>query len=118
MKMYMGSVREFLRSFGMRKIYLVKKIPVEVEAFKWDGVFDGEIVHEVNGYPSIFRDGICSICKKNNKDHGSVDMSKNIGVVVHPGDWIIKEKKGNYYSIRPDLFEEKYKVLGKKCEGL
>lgn len=103
----------------MRKIYIVKKIPVEVEAFKWDGVFDGEIVHRVDEYPSKFMDGVCHVCKKNNADHGCTD-TKDIAIsfVVHPGDWIIKGIKGNYYSIRPAIFEKTYEFLGQKCEGL
>lgn len=85
---------------------LYRKLPVEVEAFKWTGGPDQEedpewIVEAIKNGDAFFEDGEFKI------------WTMEGVMTVNSGDYIIKGIKGELYPCKPDIFEKTYKLVGK-----
>lgn len=87
-----------------------RKLPVEIEAFKWTG---DEHQKEDPAW-------ICNAIRKGdvwfNKGNGVTDVGMRIrtleGVMeAQLGDYIIKGIKGEIYPCKPDIFEATYELV-------
>ena len=84
------------------KKYVKKSIVVEAEQwFCWKDL--KEIVLK---YPYENKD-ICQRCGLKIDDHGWV-LTWEGGHIACPADWIVKGIKGEYYPVKPDIFEQTY----------
>jgi len=93
-----------------------KKKPVIVEATQWFSLKDlPSIVHPCK------REGICKNCGRELKYHGWIETLEGEHIVC-PGDWIIRGVTGEYYPVKPEIFEQTYIPLsaigGQEMEGL
>jgi hypothetical protein len=80
-----------------------RKIPVVIEAMKWDGQSLGDASVFLGSYPQT----VGSF-----KDH-PLGMPLFISTLegemrADPGDWIIKGVKGEFYPCKPDIFWASY----------
>lgn len=112
---------------------LVKKKVIEVECHQWckngDHPDDGSVMvspHKYSNtqYNSFLSEGKivqyfrrpdspgnpCSICGKSYKLHGWIDTLEG-GHIVCPGDYIITGSSGEYYPIKPDIFDKTYDII-------
>jgi hypothetical protein len=82
----------------------VRKLPVEVEAMQftresygavrdWLGKSFGRVA-VMNGGPSVIR----------------IKTLEGV-MAASRGDWIVKGVKGEFYPVKPDIFEQTYEVL-------
>jgi len=79
-----------------------RKKPVIIEATQWFSLEDlPDIVHPYK------KEGICKNCGGELKYHGWVETLEG-GHIVCPGDWIVRGVKGEYYPVKPEIFEETY----------
>lgn len=86
-----------------------RKKPVEVEAIQWDGSYQN--------YKEIKK------CFPDLKDYELVYNPENNDIwewrietlegnyIVSPSDYIVKGIKGEYYPVKPDIFEETYEEV-------
>jgi hypothetical protein len=80
-----------------------KKIPVEIEAWQWNGEHSGQM------------EGVCQ-CEHNRMPHLHTAHDNSFGdgqmVFLTEGDWIIPESKSNrYYPCKPDVFAKTYEPV-------
>ena len=87
-----GSVIIDLREVGQHSFLSEGKV---VRHFRRPDVHDGEV---------------CSKCKKLMCMHGWIDTLES-GHIVCPGDWIAKGVQGEFYPIKPDIFEMTYDLI-------
>jgi len=61
---------------------------------------------------------VCCHCNIEDIKHGYIETNKGEESVC-PGDYNIKDKAGNYYSCKPDVFDIEYSELLKihHCQG-
>ena len=84
----------------MNEVKRVEKIPVVVEALKWDGPADDSALAAFAGHWASIR--------------AEVYITTLEGAMrVSPGDWVIKGVEGEFYPCKPDVFAATYKVLCK-----
>ena len=86
-----------------------RKIPLIINAYQWDG----EFTILVKRYPSQrFSTGIkeCVICGKRAVKHGIIDTLEGAHIVC-PNDWIVRGLAGEYYPVKPDIFEKTYMAV-------
>lgn len=57
--------------------------------------------------PNLDGQEICKQCGNIMNNHGWIDTLEG-GHIVCPGDWIIKGIKGEFYTRKPDIFEQTY----------
>lgn len=57
-------------------------------------------------------DGVnkCKHCSVIMHEHGWIDTLEG-GHIVCPGDWIVTGLKGEYYPVKPDIFEKTYERI-------
>lgn len=91
-----------------------KKKPVVIEAMRWDGSESGAIpiVQWIGGQTSRWDDtpknlpgpgrGITTI-------HSRIEVDTLEGTMyATPGDWIVRGVQGEFYPVKPDIFEATY----------
>jgi len=96
----------------------VRKKPVEVEAYQWNGTDDNasEIIDWIlstNGsasYTCDSKDG-CYYDAVNHKHHIAIRTLEGT-MNANPGDWIIQGVQGEFYPCKPDIFEATYEPVG------
>ena len=80
---------------------IYRKKPVEVEAVRWDGTNETEIVLFMG---SMFR--------KNPINCYELQIQTLEGLMTaRVGDYIIKGIKGEFYPCKPDIFEATYELV-------
>lgn len=97
-----------------------RKKPVVIEADRWfqngdhpednhkkGTIKEGEVVRYYR-HPENSGKNVCKYCGYIMHDHGWIDTLED-GHVVCPGDWIIKDIKGEFYPCKPNIFEATYK---------
>jgi len=53
-----------------------------------------------------------NMCKYNLTPNGELKIkTEKNDIVVHKGDWIIKDVMGEFYSCKPDIFEKTYELV-------
>jgi hypothetical protein len=70
------------------------------------GETEGKVVKKFRGL-HIPGDRFCPECGNIMQKHGLLD-SLNGEEIIHPGDYILTDRKGNYYALRPEEFEAMY----------
>jgi hypothetical protein len=92
----------------MKEFKKFRKLPVVIEAIRWDGANFPEIK---NAIPNIIDLG----CVATDKDFilsWSLSISTLEGnMICALGDWIIKGVKGEFYPCKPDIFEKTYEEM-------
>jgi hypothetical protein len=60
--------------------------------------------------PSVPGEDLCALCNNTMHDHGWIDPARNSGysIVVCPGDWVVHDASGVYYSTTPKVLEVNY----------
>lgn len=79
-----------------------RKLPVVVEAMRYDGENMLEVVSFVGVHCSILREPMKPV----------LINTKEGSMLASPGDWIIKGVKGEFYPCKPDIFEATYEQVG------
>lgn len=91
------------------------KKPITIEAVQWDGSIESADAIE------IWSGGMTVCC---GYDSGNQCISLGIFIKPNegemradPNDWIIKGVKGEFYSCKPDIFEQKYELanINRSC---
>lgn len=75
-----------------------RKIPVEIEAIKWDGTNVDEIKEFTNGDSYVFNN--CLFIR-------TLEGTMN----ANQGDYIIRGVKGEFYPCKPDIFKKTYEEV-------
>lgn len=97
-----------------------RKKPVVVDAEQWfkNGDHSQDNCHYDEGKlvryfrrPDIEGTYPCDRCGKNMHNHGWIDTLE-AGHTVCPSDWIIRDVAGEFYPLKPDIFEKTYE----KCD--
>jgi len=80
-----------------------RKKPVEIEAILWDGSEPSqrEIINWSDGIVSGWIDNTYYLRVKTLE--GNMRAS--------PGDWIVKGVQGEFYPVKPDIFDETYEPV-------
>lgn len=79
----------------------VRKKPVIVKAFQWDG-------YEVEGFRRVLRYDEVNQCLAYN----ALEIPTLEGdIYASIGDWIIQGVKGEHYPCKPDIFEATYDLV-------
>lgn len=107
-----------------------RKKPVVIDAAQWlhngdhpeddcemfdagSGPFEGEgKVVRYFRHPDVPGDTVCKHCDGIMHTHGWIDTLEG-GHIVCPRDWVIKGVKGEFYPIKPDIFELTYEKVEK-----
>lgn len=84
----------------MSHVQFVRKVPVTVEAFLWNGPGDFDSLCAAYGAERFDLDGINVLVKT---PEGTL--------IGRPGDRIIRGVKGEVYPIMPSAFEATYEVV-------
>ncbi len=77
-----------------------RKLPVEIEAVRYDGVNLDEVV-EFTGIEHRPEQG-------DGRPFAIVTLEGTM--LAQPGDWIIKGVQGEFYPCKPDIFEQTYEA--------
>lgn len=93
----------------------VRKRPVEVEAFKWDGSAESASVI-INWALSCGAtiNYVCDalteegLCPEGEEQHHLVIRTLEGDMIARAGYWIIKGVKGEFYGCEPEIFAETY----------
>jgi hypothetical protein len=80
----------------------VRKKPVEVEAWRWDGESIKHLRPEWLRGPDVLMQGQ-TLC---------IDTLEGT-MTAQLGDWIIRGVKGEIYPCKPDIFEQTYEPVDK-----
>jgi len=89
-------------------ILTVRKKPVVVEAVFWDGKVS--TLHELESMGMKY--GACM--KQGSKVHCLTITTLEGEVKSEIGDLIIQGVKGEFYPIKPDIFEKTYDIIGER----
>ena len=82
----------------------VKKKPVIVDAFRWDGTLE-----TLNRLRNLGVKMVSYVTETS--VHSLVISSLEGEELVGDGDWIVKGIKGEFYPVRSDIFELTYEVI-------
>ena len=88
-----------------------RKKPLIVEANQWNGPGDHRAVKGgrfSNADLILGTEKTC--CGKAPSRHGSIMTLEGV-LSVCPGDWIVKGIKGEFYPVKPDIFEATYELV-------
>jgi len=86
---------------------LYRKLPVEIEAFKWTG--DQDQTEDPLWAIQAVKDRVLTF------DRAFAYIKTLEGTMtVNPGDYIIKGWKGELYPCKPDIFENTYELLSQE----
>jgi hypothetical protein len=69
---------------------------------------EGKIVRYFR-HPNTPGTDVCKYCGDIMHLHGWIDTMEG-GHIVCPGDWVITGVKGEFYPVKPDIFEATYEV--------
>lgn len=85
---------------------IYRKRPVAIEAWQWDGTFDGAfpIVEKMDG-------GSATVERGRNGDITFTINTLEGPMFVSPNDFIIKGIKGEFYPCKPDIFASSYEEI-------
>ena len=92
----------------MHKIQWFRKKPVVVEAYQWDGTFNGSVEIGIK-FPTMQTASITQIPDKDGWDWRIKTLEGEH--IVSPGDWVLRGVKGEFYPCKPDIFELTYEVF-------
>jgi hypothetical protein len=89
-----------------------RKKPVIIKAEQW---FNNSTILEAHIQPYVgkYAEGgekVCKHCQKPMHKHGWIETLEE-GHIVCPGDWIVKGIKGEFYPVKPDIFEQTYEAV-------
>lgn len=93
---------------------MYRKIPIPVEAKKWAGGRDDELLDWLRdgGCDYTYHAGLSRISVPAEPLAPSLRIRTLAGVMeVTPGDWVIKGVAGEFYPCRGDVFESTYDVV-------
>lgn len=104
---------------------IFRKKPIDVHAHQWfkngdhpDDYkypsrralgYEGEIVRYFRR-PDVEGTTVCKHCGDIMHNHGWIETLEG-GHIVCPGDWILRGVKGEYWPVKPDIFEETYEFV-------
>jgi len=83
-----------------------RKRPVVIEAIRWFCL--GDLPSIVKPYN---KQGVCEVCGGKLEYHGWIETLEG-GHVVCPGDWIVKGVEGEFYPVKPAIFDKTYEEVG------
>jgi hypothetical protein len=83
-----------------------RKKPIVILAERW--FKDGDV--EVAKIKKCQEPGKCKECQKPLSIHGLCPTLEGWHIVC-PGDWIVRGIKGEYYPVKPDIFEKTYEPV-------
>ena len=83
-----------------------KKKPVVIEAVKYDGKNENEVIAFVGAYLNIQQEHYASEVVELHINTLEGQMHVSVG------DWIIKGVNGEFYPCKPDIFEKTYEFVG------
>lgn len=107
------------------------KNPVEVEATQWfkNGdhpqdetrqcyaldtlkpfLSEGKVVRYYRR-PDVKGPTECNDCGRIMHEHGWIDVPREDGYTVCPGDWIIRDEHGKIFPVKQDIFDKFYKLI-------
>ena len=66
-------------------------------------------------HPDITGDKICITCRKTMHEHGWIDTLEGDHIVC-PGDWIIRDVEGKFYTCNPSIFEATYEYVAEESD--
>ncbi len=88
-----------------------RKKPVIVEAEQWFKIGDVPEASIIEFNSTKINKGFtCEKCGKFYKNHGLCPTLEGYHIVC-PGDWIVKGIKGEYYPVKPDIFDKTYEEV-------
>ena len=98
----------------MTKKYRKKQLAV-VDAFRWPGsnpncVLEDDVVQPIKFTERTEKTVVCASCGCYIYHHGLIDPHEK-GYRVCPGDWIVKDDKGEYWVYTSDEFEKTYEIV-------
>lgn len=83
-----------------------RKKPIEVEAFRFTGEFDEDVMNMIHlalarylGESASGRPAVLEIATLEGT------------MTAMPGDWIVRGTKGEFYPVKPDIFEATYEPV-------
>lgn len=91
------------------------KIPVEIEAMRWDGTASGAepIINWVNSHMGQMASYHCipdvnGLCPGGEEDHNILIRTLEGDMVARAGYYIIKGVEGEFYGCEPNIFHKTY----------
>jgi len=83
-----------------------RKKPIVIEAHQWHKDGDHSVVERYRD-SDVRPESLCHICKRHMVTHGWIKTLEG-GHIVCPDDWIVCGVIGEYYPVKPDIFERTY----------
>lgn len=87
----------------MQRFLRYVKRPIEVGAYKWNGVYNKDVL-KPNPVGTAKQ---CELCGISLAKHGLIESLDGV-MVVCPGDYIIRGVEGEIYPCKPSIFEKTY----------
>jgi hypothetical protein len=81
---------------------IYRKKPVEVTAVRWDGSSNSLAEFPYSEWQNFF----VSFDKRNNKHLNIKTLEGTMQASI--GDWIVRGVAGEYYPVKPEIFEKTY----------
>ena len=95
----------FQKAGGNKIMAKYRNLPIIVEATKWDGTVETlSLLQSIGMETTVYGVGITGIS-------GLKIKAPNGEHTVNFGDWIIKGIKGEFYPVKPDIFEQTYEEV-------
>ena len=90
-----------------------RKKPVEIEALQWTGKNDAEIEYFVGDFLQGYGDNLVCYIPRSNQYLSKLMYIRTLeGIMVASvGDYIIKGVQGEFYSCKPEIFEQTYEEV-------
>ncbi|MCK5018928.1 MAG: hypothetical protein KAS32_17835 [Candidatus Peribacteraceae bacterium] len=88
------------------------RVTHHVEAKQWFERGDHDNVEKLD--VSLLSNSPCIDCDFKLKDHGKIKPKNDVRFsyyVVCPGDYIVTGINGEYFSVKPDVFHERYERI-------
>ena len=84
-----------------------RKLPVIVDAWRWNGESDSDKSVYLLDQMST---RLCNKCGVPMNMHGWVSSCRD-KYIICPGDWIVKNEKGDFFPCKPDIFKQTYEPV-------